>query len=1137
MSLNNLDTVQSLAATSTGGEVAISAGAGSGKTRLLVSRYLHLIKKENLPLASIAAITFTNKAADHMKARITEKAYELAEKYPKEQKIWLHVAENAHNAPISTIHSFCSSILRSNPVDAGIDPFFTVIDEVNNTELKNEVINEFVASLLAEKPDDMEFLLDTFNMWGLKKILRVLLNKRTNVVKFLDTIEVSGGMEPEALEKKYEKSLSDQAGKYLFMLEEFHSLRPADDKLSEIHEVITDGFKRICEMLMNDMVDTGFINTLINTINLRGGSSNKWGKKRIIEVKEQLKKCKSYLESLVSFYEKEKNITAKAASLLMKKYKEIDRVFLERKKSERYLDNDDILIETWKLLRTNGKICGGLAQKYRHILVDEFQDTDGIQMDILRMITGNSSASLFTVGDSKQSIFRFRGADVTVFDSFKQDSDSFISLNTNYRSVPSILSFINTIFKNILGDEPEYDFDAVYSQMNPYRVDESKDPSVELYVFDIDGNDIRRMNEAESIAKRAKEIIGDENYGKSYSYGDMALLLRKGTNVSDYEEAFLREGIPFVNKIGGRLSGNPIAYDIGNLLAWLCHPDDSVLLTAVLISPIFNIDPDTLIEIKTLAGSAANIPYFFMNKTEFLSWKIRKTSEILKRLLNMSGRIPVREILERAFDETGYTLTLLADRIVGEQSRAVLDLIMETADVFAKNGGSVKEFADLLLSGEEFTSESARVDTQGNALSIMTIHGAKGLEFKIVFIADITSRGRFDSSEIVFNDNLGPGLYIRDMHRGRLKTYVSSHSETIERKKHIAESKRLFYVACTRAEDRLIISGGPPSKESDDLYEKDNWMNWLHSALSISPDGDISESDNDLFVYNRIRGNSSADTHSLTAYWHEIIENAGKKTEDYYPIETLTTPVKQVPISSIPSHISPNQIIDYIICPALYSLKHVHKLNFRQSDSSADMNGGMGAAYGSYAHRVLEKMNYYDLSELETLVENLAEKSIPESLKLHLIDSLLKFSESDLFARITKTEELCREEPFTFIEHSVSVRGVIDLFFKQDSDLLLVDFKTGKTAPGAENEVTDEHRLQLEIYALALSRSLHVVPSKLVIHYLSSDLSVELPCNQHTIDTISASLHNAFDRMTAGDYRPVISERCEGCQYKELCKT
>jgi|GEM_PF-6699695 ATP-dependent helicase/nuclease subunit A len=1141
MPLNSLDTSQRLAATAPGGEVAVSAGAGSGKTRLLVSRYLHLMKKEALPLSSIAAITFTNKAADNMKARITEKAYDLAEKYPKDAEMWIRVAENAHNAPISTIHSFCSSILRSNPVDAGIDPYFTVIDEVNNSGLKNEIINGFVSSQLTENPEEMGFLLDTFDMRGLKNNLRTLLDKRTHVVKFLDTIEDSGGTSPGVLERKYTESLSAQAAKYLFMLKEFHTFRPADDKLSDIHSGLESGFEKICAMFGGKSMDTRFVSSLIESINLKGGSPKKWGKERIKEVRAQLDECRTFLKSLVSFYEKEQDITAIAASLLMKNYVLIDRLFLDRKKSERYLDNDDILIETWKLLRTNGRICGNLSRMYRHILVDEFQDTDGIQMDILRMITGNSSASLFTVGDSKQSIFRFRGADVTVFDSFKINADSFLRLNTNYRSSPAILSFINTVFEKVIGNEPEHDFEAVYSNMNPNRSDKSDAPSVELNVFDIDGSDTRRMNEAEYIAKRAKEVSEEfskekngESGGAKYSYGDMALLLRKGTNISYYEEAFLRAGIPFVNKIGGRLAGSPVAYDVGNLLAWLCSPEDPALITAVLISPFFNIDADTLFSIRSSAGSAKNMPFYLAGDSDFQSDEIAGAAEILGRLLDMSGRIPMRDILGRAFEETNYTLSLLADRIVGEQSLAVLDLILDTADTFEKNGGSAAEFAELLLSGEQFTSESARVETLDDALSIMTIHGSKGLEFKVVFLADITSRGRRDSNDIIFDDDFGPGFQIRDAHRGRLKTFVNRHSEEIERKKHIAESKRLFYVACTRAEDRLVISGGAPPKDIDGKYGKDNWMSWLHAALKISSDGEFLEGEAGLFAYERFCENTSSGARSVTAYWQELMDSAGNGSVNDYPVETLTAPIKRVPVSGLPSHMSPNQIVDYMLCPAKYLYKHVHGLNLRDSVFSSDAGGGQGAAYGSYAHRVMEKLDYNNMSGWEELANDLADSSMPGSLKKNLADSLWKFSESDLFAEIAQSEDVYREEPFTFIEHSVLVRGVIDLYFKHGDDIMIVDFKTSKP-PAAGNDIPEEYRLQLELYALAIGRALHTVPSKLILYYLGAHYPVELPCTRDTLDAVSGALGDALVRMSDGDYRPARSARCDMCTYAALC--
>ena len=277
MPIYDLDTDQRFAATATGGEVAISAGAGSGKTRLLVSRYLHYIKTENLPLSAIAAITFTNRAANQMKVRISEKAHELAEKNPHDRDMWLHVAENAHHAPISTIHSFCSSILRSHPVEAGIDPFYTVIDEITNSELKNNVIKSFIDSRLTEEPDEMAFLTDTFGMSGLKNMLRMFLNKRIHVVKYLDNNENTGIIDIATLQKSYIRSLLEQVKTYLYVLEEFHALRPGSDRLTSIYDMLVENLTKIRDMIENENVDTNYIKYCIDSIVLKGGSSKNRG--------------------------------------------------------------------------------------------------------------------------------------------------------------------------------------------------------------------------------------------------------------------------------------------------------------------------------------------------------------------------------------------------------------------------------------------------------------------------------------------------------------------------------------------------------------------------------------------------------------------------------------------------------------------------------------------------------------------------------------------------------------------------------------------------------------------------------------------------------------------------------------------
>ena len=761
-------------------------------------------------------------------------------------------------------------------------------------------------------------------------------------------------------------------------------------------------------------------------------------------------------------------------------------------------------------------------------------------MDILKMIAGNTSATLFTVGDSKQSIFRFRGADVTVFDQFKLKADNYFLLKTNYRSSPLLMSFINLVFSRIMGDEPANTFEAEYREMKPYRKDNCDSNAVELVTFNIAGADNRRLNEANFIASRARELNRGDTDSNKYSFGDMALLLRKSTNVNYYEEAFLREGIPYVNRIGGKLSGSPETYDIGNLLAWLCHPDDPVLLTAVLLSPFFNVDSDNLFKIRMMAGAAEKIPSLILKieksfRNNFKkSIDIKKVGEILQKLLSISGRVSIRNILERAFDETGYTITLQSDIIRGERSLAILDLILKTAETFEKNGGSGDDFAKLLLSGKMFTEETACVETKGDALSILTIHGAKGLEFKAVFLADITGGGRKNANEIFFDDNLGPGFTIRDAHGGNVKTYVTRYSENIERQKEIAEGKRLFYVGCTRAEDHLIISGGKPPLDLDCNFEKDNWMSWLHASLSIPPDGDLSEYNNDLFVYHRISENNVARAGIVTDHWKKLLKNAKEKcVVENYSIDKFIGRIKSVPISGAPEHISPTQIIDYITCPTLYAYKHIHGLDIQ---STGIHNESMGYSFGLLAHTVLEKLDFKNVENWNSLVETSSGKNVPEILKKKLKDDLRRFSESDLYNQIVKAEEIRREEPFAFFEDKVLVRGNIDLIYKNGNNFVIVDYKTGNIGTNELNNISEVYRLQLEIYALAVYRAKYSIPEKMVLHFLTPGLSQEISCNQNVLDNISNTLSNAIKSISRESFSPVRLDKCNLCPYNNLCE-
>ncbi len=1133
MPIRDLDCDQKRAATSGGPEVVVSAGAGSGKTRLLVGRYLYEVMNNAVPMHKIAAITFTNKAAGQMKARISQRIPELAERYPEHENLWTELGESIHAAPISTIHSFCNSILRTFPLEAGIDPLFQVLDETTLAGLKDEAWRQFLQKRLDEEPERYGMLLRSLGMRGLRRIMNDLLNRRAHLVIWLDR---RGIPDPDALEEEYRRFIIERLAKHRSMLRYFHVSRPGEDGFSDCLNALLYEFDEVRRAFENDDEDAAAAARLRDAARngMRKGSRKAWKEAGfdLDGVKNGVKECLAFLDMVESWRSHERGTAARTASCLLDEFARFERYFLDIKKSRSSLDHDDSLIETWRLLRAHPAVCRKVSGSYQHILVDEFQDTDELQLDILHMITGNSAARLFTVGDPKQSIYRFRGADLTVFNRFAARSEvDFLSLKINYRSSPSIIQFVNDAFGRILGmDDPEFLFEARYAEMKSFRKTDDVSSNVEIAVFDSNNADACRSREGEYIAKRVLEF-----HREGYNFAEMALLLRKGTQSRRYEEALLRAGIPFVNLAGGNTFDSPEASDIANLLGWLCEPDDQTVFSALLISPFFGADADLLYTVRTIAGKQGSLPEAFM-RSDFsgTNWSVavEEIRRTLRHLLAARDRRTIREILELAFQETGYTISILADPIRGEGALAALDLLMHAADSFESNGGGIRDFARLLHNGEFAVDRIPTVETSEDALSVITIHKAKGMEYKAVFLADAAGRPRNESHSWLMHDSLGPGFTLRSSSGKTMKTLALNLASEEEKRKALAESKRLFYVACTRAENRLIITGGRPSKNADPKFEKDNWMGWLFDAFEISR-----ESDEPLVINGNVcswrfyKDTECGSRVDLTENWKHVLAN---EPGDAIPGRIDLSPVEIRPLffSGKPDTLSPTQAEDYLACPALYARQRAG--NF-ETAMAGGHSSGFGALYGDLAHHALELWDYRSPDRLIASVDMLAGRNIPDRDRQSLRDCFRSFAASGLCRMLAEADVLRREERFAFILEGTLVRGKMDLLALIGDRWVIVDYKTHDISPEAAPEQAERHRFQTGIYALALHRAEHVIPDRLIIHFLTPGISCETPCDLNFVNDVQKKLIRMIERMEQGDFSPRPSERCGGCPHVNFC--
>ena len=1151
MPISQLDTQQKSAATSKGLEVAVSAGAGSGKTRLLVGRYLYLLLTKDVGIHEIAAITFTEKAAAQMKSAIANKAFEMSLADTERAKFWADISSGAFEAPITTIHAFCNGILRNYPQEAACDPAFTIIDDATRVTLLREAVERHVQECLDTEPELMEHLLGTFGLSRLKAIYRTALNNRVKMITWQDKYDE---LSAENIERNSRAFVAEKLQVAAKMIEHYYALAPADDKLCDVFVEAGRELKTIAEMIEADRVEAIVLlefATLISS-GAKKGSPKKWKESGvpISEARGSLKKCVEIVIAYAEFLKNERRVAPETAVLLVNECIRLEQRYLTMKKKRSAFDHDDTLIETWRLLRNNPAVCRKLSQTYKYFLVDEFQDTDSLQMDILRMIVGDSATSLFTVGDPKQSIYRFRGADVAVFNDFVAGRDvEFKTLKMNYRSSPGIISFVNHVFSGVMGRGSGIRYEAEYSEMKARDRANLMPVPVEIMVIEGGDTDAVRRMEAAKIAARIKRL----NEREDVDFGDMAILFRKGTITRVYEEALLSNSIPYSNMTTGKLSDYPEIHDISNLTGWLCEPGDPALFCAVLISPFFMLDREILAGLRLLVRHATSMAEEFLYDDSISGHEwfdvsglstVRKT---LLDLLDRRDRESIRNILEHIFALSGYTMHVLADPVRGELAMSVIDRVLQAAESFESNGGDIYQFAEQLREETIFSELTPSLESENSAVNLLTIHKSKGLEYRAVFIADAAGKPKSSSPDIGFHEQLGPAFKMREAGGGFSDTLASTFLAEEGRLKDIAESKRLFYVACTRAEDFLMILGGKPSKTADLLYEKGNWMGWLHSSLGIDPAGENTGAyDGQLFSYERLSADAPAEALSIAEFWSPLSTVPSESDDDaasesclnHNDIIASTDVPPKIETHGPPRHLSPTQALDYMSCPAMYYYRHVWSLDMREGQG-----GGFGARYGTFAHAALELFDYDSVdgsgSVQDQLIQSLIVKAshadTPKKWLGKLSDEMAAFAASLTARSIAGAETVRREEPFTFLRDDVLIRGTMDVMYSSGDSIGIVDFKTDAIEAADVAAHSERYIFQLGIYALAAERAAFTLPETLTLYYLSPGIAYEISCDRDFLDRVSDKLSSVIASLSKGDYTPRKSSRCNDCLYQTLC--
>jgi len=835
-------------------DALITAGAGTGKTRTLTARYLQLLA-QGAPVRSIVAITFTRKAAREMRNRIREQVWRYVEREDiddAERERWRSIAVQLDAARISTIHSLCQEILRTHPAEAQVDPDFQTLEEGKAALLQEESVDEAlfwaagqeqVAGLLASTPEKT-----------VREAVKTLLAGGGEAWSLL----MAFPNDPDALLARWEKWLiENQLARLRELMAEpewrdaqrfIETIAPRDaaDKLA----VQWARAREALLLLEKAGADGGFregVQTLRH-LNFTGGRQTAWpgGKDGKNAVAAALKRLRLPFKSDSKFpgsgndawlgesLNQEDARVARALLQLRAIALQAGDIYAARKADLQALDFDDLEERAIRLLEQSDEVRAWWQSQVQALLVDEFQDTNARQTRLLHLLDGGRGVR-FLVGDGKQSIYRFRGADVEVFQNLRRDFERrgkrVAPLDETWRAHEALVHGLNSLLEPVLG-EARHPWQVPFEALQPARPAGPRCPGppfIEFHLATGSKQEGALKRAAQAVVWRLQEMM-DRGRCKP---GDVAILTRASGSFSAYEDALDAAGIPFLTLAGRGFYQRPEIRDLVTVMRAAADPTDDVALAGALRSPGLGLSDAALYRLARQrdAMSQADGPRASLWQTlseaveavEPEQIRAERARSLIQQLNGMAGRAAVADLLKFYLDESDYLAILAA----AGQPRAVRNVSKLLDDVQRAGFVQVEAFIEYvkLARSTSMREGEAPVVAEG-AVQIMSVHRAKGLEFPIVVLGDVTYRGRSRSGLLLSAGQIAWKLPLLPGEKQGPVLYEAL--ERVEAGKDEAEDRRLLYVAATRAQEALLISGVASAR---------GWLEMLAQAVPLDVSG------------------------------------------------------------------------------------------------------------------------------------------------------------------------------------------------------------------------------------------------------------------------------------------------------------
>lgn len=1069
----NLTPDQERAVNARSHDVIVTAGAGSGKTRVLVERYVRLLQDHEID--QLVAVTFTDAAAAEMRGRVREA---VAGRPDLERH-----RQHLDRAVIGTIHSLCLQLLRENPVESGIDPGATVLDEnLAQAEALSACRDAIEAAASGDEPGAEAIL--RLGVYQMKQTLPRMVERRDEVE---NAFQAMGGDSPGEWVAHIKQMLAafldpriqemrEELAEHLDWLADVR-IEDTEDALGRIVDTVTEILGNPLEIDQQALIERLEKLSAIGAI--RGGSGKAWSVPTQ-DVRNVLSAIRGMHKEVAPFIWNEADAEAlQVLDALRSVFRSAVKRYEDRKTALSALDFLDLELKAIQLLEVSTDVASAYRSTFRHILVDEAQDLNPTQYEFLGLLTGdnaggngdNSGPERFFVGDVKQSIYRFRRSDVRYLNRLKADiirhDGATVSLNNSFRSHRRLVDAINTVMSGAFGEATE-EYEAEMEPMNANRGSVGDKASIEVLQVAREFRDSddgkaptaaqRTRMEAHIVAARIKQLLdeGREIWEKNANEyrpirpDDIAILLRRLTNLGEYERALEHHQVPYRTVSGGNFYNHEEIVDLTNLLEWLAEPANSIALIGLLRSPFFAIDDESLIALTETARSARadsrsplDSQYIFASLRNPPAGVLSDTqplcihaARVLAQLREESRLATPEQILESALILTNYEASWAPLR-GGDQVLANIRQFVGLARGLA--GMSIDEFVEhihMLRDDLDARSPQAALDAI-DAVRIQTIHSAKGLEFPVVILADAgTTRVGPPAPSVLWRSDSGISMTLErdvsEIDEPREKPALYNLLKEIEDREDAAESKRLLYVAATRAADLLVVSGVEPSGETP---------TWLTEFLDNVAGTDIE-------VHNPMPVDLEAMRHNSPAQ----------------PFTVPTPADEQLPDADL--------------------LGKRGAIPIRSSTPATALEHGDGAGFfgrpdplalirGTLAHAAIEEWFRDDTRpDLRDLAQRIGARLTDEDMadvEADLNAMLDDFNDSDLAAMLRDTATRTHFElPFSWEWGGVAVHGSIDLAYEFGGEWNVVDFKTDRVEKGRERERAAAYLTQLGVYAGAI---------------------------------------------------------------------